>query len=165
VLIGAAEEAMHTNTWRNPDESNKAYFTTLDSYGYRPVVVEQLVKDPTADAEEDADGGDGDDPALDPDEADDDADDEAEHRGTEETEDGGGEEAEGGDADPGVMPDDGDRTTDADCVDGPYVAPAVGVTCRTRSGFGLGPVATNTPTNTLAGGGAVGRRGGVPDHP
>ena len=43
VLIGAAEEAMHTNTWRSPDASNKAYFTTLTEWGYRPVVVEQLV--------------------------------------------------------------------------------------------------------------------------
>ena len=52
VLIGAAEEAMHTNTWRSPNESDKGYFTTLGKWGYQPEVVEQLVNDPKADAEE-----------------------------------------------------------------------------------------------------------------
>jgi ParB family chromosome partitioning protein len=50
VLLGAAEDATHRQTWRNPSVDHRAYFTALRDWGYPLSTVEQLVLDDAGDA-------------------------------------------------------------------------------------------------------------------
>jgi ParB family chromosome partitioning protein len=49
VLLGAAEDATHRQTWRNPTSEHRAYFTALRDWGYPLSTVEQLVLDDAGD--------------------------------------------------------------------------------------------------------------------
>ncbi|TDQ00621.1 ParB/RepB/Spo0J family partition protein [Labedaea rhizosphaerae] len=56
VILGAFEQRYDSdytvNTWRSPYDDDKLYFAALRDLGYKPSLVEQLVLDPTVDADQ-----------------------------------------------------------------------------------------------------------------